>query len=402
MFEIETINGMLVFKNLPSPESVHTIADEIVNYWPKDFKIIPPNNENKLCLLYWGHRNPSTFINTITRAALYADQILVVNPFVDIMLYHPQDSPLKKPEDWINIYTLNAAFMILLEPWIKSGIISVIENPVCFSVDLLDSTRIIAERRMKKIRKSAFNEFTKEFLEEELIEIAAQVIPEHRQSLLEVIFGKATQEDIAKLNSSINDILHTDVIRTNIPLSSSTKILKMGSGMNYEQAALNSHLHDAILFSNLETIRKQIMFDTNEKITPISKIADTISSLQFQFLNNVKPEFVIQMRQEGKLSQFRAFLLNFILSHANDSVDSLSRQLTELYKIYKNDWQSIQRKLARQAFVDAPIVGFLSGNLAFAAIATLQIKSLVTSIWGRRKHERLPLSLMLKLDRNAS
>jgi hypothetical protein len=54
MFEIEITNGMLVFKNLPSPESVHTIADEIVNYWPKDYKIIPPDNENKLRLLFWG------------------------------------------------------------------------------------------------------------------------------------------------------------------------------------------------------------------------------------------------------------------------------------------------------------------------------------------------------------
>ena len=144
LFAIRDQGGVLEMEREASADTVKILADEIVNMWPKDWQ--PKQQERAddsgFRLLFWGPQIPNSVGNAITRASLYTNQILVVNPFTDSMLFHPNASPLVRPAEWISTYSMTALYIALLEPWIKAGIVELVQNPARFNASLMHKLKV--------------------------------------------------------------------------------------------------------------------------------------------------------------------------------------------------------------------------------------------------------------------
>ncbi len=140
--KIEAPIDFLKLKRAVTPEAVRKIHEAIPVLWPdyEDFQRCMANEKKNTTALYTGRYIPETVLETVTRHSIYAERILLPDPFPYAPVVREEYNPLSHPEKYIANTVKWAFFWVLLYPWIEAGIVNFIRTPADFSPRLLRET----------------------------------------------------------------------------------------------------------------------------------------------------------------------------------------------------------------------------------------------------------------------
>jgi len=129
----------------------------VASLWPvgTDQRHILPPPDAGLKALYLGENEPEMMVQNVFRFSLYADQILVVNPFQNPNVLAEEFNPIARPGEW-RIQTLRVIYQLSqLAPWIDAGLVVLIPDPGDFDRSLRVKTWDLAAARLKGTKPRA-------------------------------------------------------------------------------------------------------------------------------------------------------------------------------------------------------------------------------------------------------
>jgi hypothetical protein len=421
-FGIDRNQEGIKISRTPSATEVQKLTEQVMHLWPKDWREQTVEERQGFNILLWANQTPSTVAKAIARCSLYADHVFICNPCTSFMLYHPQQSPLIRPDVWVHDYALSAVFLALVRPWIEADIVELVQNPITFDVELFSVFRRAAEERFA--RQPALHNLIDEVAHSN--QMLGELLIQNPSSEWEAILSllPLSQTDRAEALKAAQNITAEDPVRAAIPewlnFRPASQILPFGSGLSYDQAVAVAAGRNAQIVTHEEINSRELQLDSEQLTGSLQQAAQSLASVPLGFLNNVTPKFAIELRNQGRLVDFRQYISGLARGIQFRNTSKQYSQSAEVefcerfeceYRRYREEWEDIQRKLATGAVAGAVstagsgAAAYLNGNLAiFGVLATAASAAMVTAINGvfdRRKLDRQPLGIVLKLDRGS-
>ena len=372
-------------KKIISPDRVKAFYQMVADIWsPKhtDMDTIFESNHTKLKAIYMGDIQPELLARSIFRFSLYTDEILVVNPFHNPWVLAPEYNPIEHPYQWLSDTLKVLYFLREMAPWISAGIVTLIPDPGDFKRSLRFQTWKLAEERLKN-RPIDMNEmgiykdiFYKEHLRVWLTAPNEVLIEKIREGNPNI-----SEEEIAVLRNTLDDF------RKNDPLFLGQKEFSSGivvgrAGVNLEMGLVLCHLAGAFPYTSMPLRWKELL-DASDELPDIAKIwtplSKSFAGLEFSFLDRVNSQFACNLRQDGRLESFRAFLRRLWNSISGDiptntkaiedNVLAFKDELAYEYQKAQAEWKQIDRELSRSITYSA--LAALTGTGAFIATGHL-------------------------------
>ena len=197
-----------------------------------------------------------------------------------------------------------------------------------------------------------------------------------------------TEEEQQEFLAGARHLIETDPLLLEQPISDNRRdgqIIAMRGGANLETTMLMCGITGAFPYTNMRT-RWQEILSLHDELSETARIwtplAKSFQSLQFRFLNNVDPRFAKNIREDGRLEQFRT-LLRKIGKGANEvndlgRLDSFARDcsdelISEFHKA-EADWSKIDEDLLKwggASIGGAMLAGSLTPNISALSAAAL-------------------------------
>jgi hypothetical protein len=350
----------------------------VADLWPPHTPIHEtlPAPESNLRALYLGENMPEMMLENVFRFSLYADQIVLINPFENPHQFREEFNPAVHPEKW-RVQTLRVVYQLaMLAPWIAAGIVVMMPDPGNFNHPLLLKTVDMAKARLGP-----------DFLSEQDIEDTASTDammklfylspPDHLAEKARAAISGISAEEIKNVLEYAAHVRKTDPMLVDATLDkmpgqmTATKV-----GTNLEMGLYICQLIGAFPYTNLRFRWNEIL-SVGKELDPLSQtwspLTKAFQKLDFKFLNKVDSNFAVEMRNEGRLEGFRSFLRK-IWTTVGDEIDlakaemqavDFKDELAAEYDKAKADWNSIDRELMKWA---APAIAGVFGS--FGGIAT--------------------------------
>jgi len=388
-------------------------------YFPPGAQIINHVTANKkgVAALYAGDISPKHIETNIIRFSLYADKIYVFDPFHSPYLLMPDgENPERNPDKFL-LETLKATyFTYRMMPWIKSGIVSIIPNlahfdPVYRQLDLNGSKEVnetlgnadikgeVAGAMLTKYVE-AFHQFSGEELE--------NVVAEEMRGAPDHLIAAIVQ--YIELQVQTNPAL---LPRLGEDRPSSQYVMYRG-GASLITIILSASMLNAFPYTDSRYRSRVLnrMSQTSERGQgEWTALAHAFSDLDFTFLNSVSPDFAINLKQDGRLSNLRNFLFRLWQKQERpqEITETQSRifadELREEHRKALEEWDSIRRDLSK--FVATNTAATVSGGLVFGFPAVAAMLPTVHKVADylikvRRFRAHNPMSALIDLERKSS
>ena len=126
------------FKRAFTSEAVKRIYEAVRFVWPsgEDLKRVLLEDAGTTSGLYIGNYEPDLVTRAVTRHSLYADRILLVDPFTYPDRLREKYNPIVHPEMHRTTALQWAMMWIELWPWIREGIVTFVRSPGDFYPDM--------------------------------------------------------------------------------------------------------------------------------------------------------------------------------------------------------------------------------------------------------------------------
>jgi len=133
-------------------EQVKQIYQVVGVLWPREtdlMSLLPHPDLNVFRALYTGLVDPRVAIRNVIGFSMYADEVLVINPFLNPRGMKDKYSPVHSPEGYKQEIIKNVLLLLMLEPFIRKGIVNMIPDPGDFDFALREETWGMARERLK-------------------------------------------------------------------------------------------------------------------------------------------------------------------------------------------------------------------------------------------------------------
>jgi hypothetical protein len=303
-----------VKKNI-SGDQIRELYRVIGSLWPPDTDLVNllPAPGTQLKALYLGDVKPDHVIRNVFRFSLYADEILIVDPFLNPWCIARDYNPLVEPNQYRSDTLKLIYFAALLEPWIRAGLVTLIPDPGNFDYALRKKTWDLSIERHKGWKPSdkevvelvesggsdverTFWTLPREYLSTVAKKACPELTDEEVQQVLKHLEKKRKEDPIA-LDQSIEE--------------SGGQMLLARTGANLELALYICQITGAFPYTNVSHRWEELISvgrelpDKAKTWTPLTK---AFQELDFKFLNDVDSHFACSMRTDGRLESFRSFL----------------------------------------------------------------------------------------------
>ncbi len=387
----------------------------VAGLWPvgTDQRHVLPAPDSSLRALYLGENEPEMMVRNVFRFSLYADQILVVNPFLNPNVIAEDMNPIARPGEW-RIQTLRLIYQLgQLAPWIDAGLVVLIPDPGDFDRSLRVKTWDLATARLKGTKPS-----------DEDID----------QSMIKARTGRAlllsprdyVERTVRETNPGISDDMVMKFLedierdRANDPLlpnetldqmPAQTMVANMGANLEmglYICQATGSFPYTNVKFRWREILAAKQDLDATAQVW--SPLTNAFQQLSFKFLDKVDSGFACTIRKEGRLEGFRSYLRKLWttvggaldLAKAEPLARDFRDELTQAYSEAQAEWGAIDRDLLKWA---VPTVGgslvtgifspAIGGGLAVAGLAEI----IQAEMKRREFRKKVPMSVFIDLER---
>ena len=402
---LATIKNALRDKN-----KIRDIHEALLYIWPNeaDLNRVLCNEKEKHSAIFTGAYQPEKLFKGMCRHSLYAEKILLVDPFLYPGSMRPEFDPCENPEQHANTTLNNLWVWFGLMPWIDSGIVGFIRSPGDFDLKLQWDSLIYTENMVTKhpeIKEcmetdiESFGEFRKRFKDvfdlnqpsSKLRKTAKEVYPEFSTEKIDEIIAYFE-------NQRENSPFIVDPISKTNP----SQIEMIHSGSNYEIAREIASRSNSHLITDLKTRWKFIEIDRQEGGVNNSgwePFAKSMQNAKLETLNTTDISLALRLRKENRLEGMRTFLRK-VWNHSPTVEDFNTRktedfttEFTHELEIARVEWEKI----------DKDLVKLLGGGMGVGAIASAMVEPANWGIHGLAYAGTLGASLVhSKMRRNTT
>jgi len=406
-------------KNI-NPEQVKEFYRLIFNLWPTKMTVddyLPPPNNNKLRALYIGQESPRSIQRKISRYSLYNDEIIVPLPFLNPRIMTEAYNPIFHPELYLENTLQSLAFLYQIGPWIQSGQVLPIPNPIDYTDSLRKYVFDLADEIDRDEVKDALEQESESFFEDnksDLLGFYLRVPEKHRFGWLKQHFKNESDEEIRELEKAMLRMRKNDpyILDQDASETGELHIFKVGSTAEigeYICHATGSYMYTDI---NYQWKKIQEMQVSQEDPDTWSALTQAFQGLSFKFLDQVDPKYASSLAAEGRLASFRNFLREvWQTSYKEKDPERLHKaslmfadRLTHEYQIAKKDWDSIDKDLLKwlggSGGVGVVVSGLMNPVIPLGGFCASSIIQLVNSTKKRKNFKRtIPMAVFLDLNK---
>ena len=424
------ISDLKQYKAAFTANAVRRIHEAVMEVWPPDLDIeaVLQDAASEVSGLYVGDYGPEYIYRGIVRHSIYANKILVVDPFIYPRSVRDQYNPILEPEQYRAQTLSSVNFWFALLPWIKAGIVEIIRTPADFDQRLNWES-------MKRQRKK--------FDENEELKKAAEVSAEEAksrhfkkfgfQSLLQIApdsYIRRTFEELqlGKEGYTADDFLkYIQEQREQDPnfLAAFGQGLESGqlqfwtTGCSYDIAKLTAGLTRSYLVTDLHVRWREIELDReshsveNKVWAPFAK---AVQNTTLKYLNELRLEHALTLREEGRLESLRGFLRRVWKDACSGepfdeaNAQLLAEELQEKVLEAEEEWNQIDKGLLKMIAAEfipgllaaGPLIASGYANWVAAAAVAAGTYDLAWSKTRRRGFpDRFPAAFFMNLGKNA-
>jgi hypothetical protein len=248
---------MRKIKQRISGAQVKRLYEVVADLWPPGTNLaglLP--DDDKLRGLYLGAVEPKSIVRNIYRFSLYADEIMVVDPFHNPNWSIGGHNPISNP-DAFKADTLKLVFFTyMLAPWIAAGLVKLVPNPGWLDASLRTKFIEMAQGRIGEPDEEILNQMVEESEEETEADFHRlfYTLPiEYKMRKIKELFPNMD-------DGEVSDVLrHWAIEQRSDPLALEQPITETGgqvqsqhTGANLETALYLCHLTGAFPYTNLK------------------------------------------------------------------------------------------------------------------------------------------------------
>ncbi len=417
------------YKKAFTAEAVKKIHEALIEVWPINTNISNVLNKTSCDIsgLYIGDYGIEYLYKGIVRHSMYANKILIVDPFVYPYSIKDEYNPILNPEQYRTQTLRNVNLWTTLIPWVKAGIVELIRPPNNFDPQLHRNSLIKQRKKFSESKelqealKKSTSKLGERYTEQEKFRDLILSTP---NAFLEKYYKKFNLDkkgitfkqfitDIEEMREADPDFLEPFKVG-----EESSEIHVFSTGLNYDIAKLTAEHTGSYLVTDLSSKWKEIELDRenhsaeNNVWAPLAK---AFQELELKFLNNLNIDDALKLREEERLESLRVFLRKIWKSACTTepftdiNAKLLADELKDEVKNAEKEWEGIDRDLVKWAGVE--LVGGLlsagpmiaSGHAAFlaAAMTTAGVVNLGVAHSKRKSFpDKFPAAFFMNLKKS--
>jgi hypothetical protein len=385
-------------------QPINAAYDQLIYQFDTQLNV-PRLSASRLGALYLGGVQEQRLRTQVLRMSLYADVIYIVDPFVPPYVHFGESgSPNTAPDKFILSTYQAAYFLVKMEPWIRSGVVNILPNPMFLFNDYRAYVLSAAQEHAEKFRDDVDTKADLASHSKDVgfySELFAWVSDDRLDSV--IIDSLGGSEKGARALAAL--IRRERKTRFDIPPHSIFEDLRaqmhiQRGGMDAISAAMICSQVNAFPFCEHRTPLRLInaLFENpNPTFEEWGPIARAFNEVEIAFLNNVSSDFAIGLRSDGRLESFRTFLralwkeIDEQPGSSARSVMAFTDQLRTEYERAKVEWELI--------LTDAVKLGFAAGGVVAAGALTLNLPSFLSGggiILGAYEHWKKSKSFKIR------
>ena len=410
------------YKTAFTSEAVKRIHEALINIWPPNINIysILQGARSDVSGLYVGDYRREYIIKGLIRHSIYANKMIVVDPFVYPYSVREKYNPILNPDQYRMETLKNVNFWFSLAPWIEEGIVEIIRTPNHFDRKMnWDSLKkqykkFEDNKELKKVAEESARELIDR--EKEKMTFRQMILPAPDE-YLKKLYKNA---DLAKHGITLEEFIafieeerrkDPDFLETFKPGKSSHQLISFTSGASYDIAKLTASLTDSYLVTDISSKWKEIEIDRknqNIETREWAPFAKAFQKLELKYLNNIKLEHALILRKEKRLESLRVFLRKVWKSACTTEPFSEinAKHLADelIYEIRKAEveWKKIDHDLLKWLGAEIVTAGeqiisgsgyFLPALIAFSGA----IKLVTTQLERKSFQDKFPAAFFMKI-----
>jgi hypothetical protein len=414
IFELRKRKNLKNVRKTITDAKVSELYVTVQRLWPgiTDVPQILPEPSEKLRTFFMGDTDPEKLLLEVHRLSLYVDEILIVNPLNPPFTYAEHFNPALHPSKWRSDTLRIVHVLKNLEPFIRSGVVRLIPNPTTFDPLLLDETAQLAAKRIEK--RGGINVVMEDFQpsSDRLLLLMLTHLPkEKRLSELKRLFPDKSdifiKSTLERLEPKLSFSEHV-LIPENVPKD---EMHVLRTGANLETGLLICGATGAFPSTNLPTRWKEISLEQDqlsEEAQLWAPVSHGISNLKYSFLNEIPTKLVWDIRNDGRLSSFRALLRKLYLevgssssNFTESSIRAFCDEVSHEYNVAEGEWVDIKTSLLKHSITLGTTA--IVGGAFQTAVAPIGIVgtgiSHVAQFMGKKKafRKKTPMSVFLDI-----
>jgi hypothetical protein len=412
-------------KRAVTSNAVRKIHEAVFEIWPPstDLEFVYSRTSASVAGFYIGDYETDYLEQAVVRHSLYADKILLADPFLHPYVIAPEFNPIQEPEQHRAQTLKNVNRFIRMLPWIDAGLVEFIRTPSDLSRKLaFESSR----RASNEIRDSAFDDAMDQTMEtlksrhkgtRSRLDMFFSYPDSHLRRFYRNKFpnNDETEEDkFIQYVQSERDA-NPDFLET-IDKLPSGQLHIMTTGGTIDVAKLTAELAGAYLFTDLK-VRWHMLKSDREGLAPTSQVwspfAKAMQDAKFSFLNAVDLNTALRLRKEERLKGVRSVLRKAWKSElTEDEFDEknallIAQNLGDEIQSAQAEWEDIKADIAKFAGLETAGGLLAAGPLiatghaewiAGASLAGAAALSGFSQIKRTGFEKRFPASFFMNLD----
>lgn len=335
-------------------DRIREFFEAIVTIWPSDLQFDESVRDDRGALrgFFAGMVRPEVILRNVTRAALYTDSILVPLPFDLPWQMQDEYDPILHPEQYRQDVHRWAFALLMLEPWIRSDMVVLCPDPRDYDAALWHTLQRSAESRSKMAEFAGNVTLAFEYVERILkfdhfrswlsmpLDALMRRFREHGMSA----------EDEPGMREYVESFRQSDIFYLAGVVTAGGSLSRLAMPRIEDTAYICSRAA-AFPFTDMPNVWRDIL--SSQDLSPEAQVWSPLSKafgdLPFQFLDGYDPRFAMEMREDGRLEAFRAFLRRTwraidgspSLDKAELQSRELRDELTQEYRVAAADWGAI-------------------------------------------------------------
>ena len=425
----EDTNGSSVkFKRAFTSEAVRKIYECVDLMWPglDDYEHCLKNESQGTSALYTGSYEPEHVAKAVIRHSLYADKILLTDPFLSPRIVRDQFNPLLHPEEFRTTCLINATLWLHMLPWIAAGVVGIVRPIRDFEKGLWH--KILEAQKARFSKHPELEDMSERMAKEQLKSLSPTdgglqeyFMLSHSDKFYIDELRKDRAANPAESHPSDEDMLsHLRRRREMHPyylpdadLTKSAQYLFQSTGSCYEEVKLMSQIGDLHMITDLPSRWLELQIDragVDSKSSDLgwSPFAKALQKCDLKILNDVTPKAAIALREEGRLENMRHFFRRvWQSSKSGEELDegnaaNLAAELEHQIAEANTEWGKIDQSLLKWLGVQGSAVAAAAAQFQILpALSAAAITGTVGMIDARMRRKafarRYPAGFFLRL-----
>ena len=225
--------------------------------WPVDTDIysLLPKPDKKFRALYTGLIDVKSIIGNIINIASHFDEFLIQHPFIYSKHANREISPVENPSSYRYQALKDFYFMIVLEPFIASGLVSIIPNLSIFDRSLCSEHLKMANSRKSDTTSQKELKLFDKIMDENFLNISHKMPNSIRSAFLTNLFPYLDTEQLAKIYEYLDEKSKNDPLMPLQDVTSGSSAQYMGFAMlpNYEMSLFTAQVTGSIIVTDSES-----------------------------------------------------------------------------------------------------------------------------------------------------